>query len=184
MDANPHPHRDADPDADAGSDPHAEDAAHAAHAALQATGRLTEAGTVGLLLRRAHRRSAREFGRRLQPLGIDPRHAGVLLQLDRGGPVTQRDLILRLGSDKSTMVRTIDELEARGLAVRRPHPTDRRAHAIEATESGRAVLAEIHSRAETAGQSLLAGFEPDERSQLLRLLRRFVDAEERSPDDL
>ncbi|MFC1444196.1 MarR family winged helix-turn-helix transcriptional regulator [Streptacidiphilus sp. N1-10] len=139
---------------------------------------------VGLLLRRAHRRAAREFSRQLQPLGIDNRHAGVLLQLARDEPVTQRDLIALLGSDKSTMVRNIDELEARGLAVRRPHPTDRRAHAIRPTEAGLAVLAEVRSRAEAANDNLLTCLQPDERAQLLHLLRRFADAEERSPDDL
>ncbi|MEY9841543.1 MarR family winged helix-turn-helix transcriptional regulator [Streptacidiphilus sp. EB103A] len=156
---------------DANSHPEAED-------------QLSEAASVGLLLRRAHRRAAREFGRQLQPLGIDNRHAGVLLQLARVGPVTQRDLIVLLGSDKSTMVRTIDELEARGLAVRQPHPTDRRAHAIQATEAGLAALAEVRSRADTAGNALLTCLQPAERSQLLQLLRRFADAEERTPDDL
>ena len=145
---------------------------------------LSGTAVVGLLLRRAHRRAAREFSRQLQPLGIDHRHAGVLLQLAQVGPVTQRDLIALLGSDKSSMVRTIDELEARGLAVRRPHPTDRRAHAIQATEAGLAVLAEVRSRADTASTNLLTCLQPAERTQLLQLLRRFADAEERSPDDL
>lgn len=149
-----------------------------------ATSEASETDVVGLLLRRAHRRAAREFSRQLQPLGIDNRHAGVLLQLARDEPLTQRDLIALLGSDKSSMVRNIDELEARGLAVRRPHPTDRRAHAIQATEAGLAVLAEVRSRAETANNNLLTCLQPDERTQLLDLLRRFADAEERSPDDL
>ena len=106
----------------------------------------------------------------------------MLIQLARTGPVTQRDLIVPLGSDKSSMVRTIDELEAHGLAVRGPHPTDRRAHAIRVTEAGRTLIADVQAGADAVGEALPARLEPDQRAQLLALLQRFADAEDVRPD--
>src|SRR5690348_11745844 len=88
---------------------------------------------IGPLLRLAQRRAALAFAPALRPLGIEGRHYGVLLNLARQGPLNQRSLMDLTGSDKSTMVRTIDDLEHRGLAVRRPSPADRRAHAVELT---------------------------------------------------
>ena len=43
-----------------------------------------------------------------------------------------------VGLDKTTMVVTLDELEAAGLAERRPSPTDRRARVIAVTKAGAA----------------------------------------------
>jgi DNA-binding MarR family transcriptional regulator len=134
---------------------------------------------IGLLLRQAHRRSAKAFAERLRPLGLENRQAGLLMQIELAGNATQRRLIELFGTDKSTMVRTIDELEARGLAVRRPHPEDRRAHAVEITPAGRAVLVRVRAAAAEAGGGLLAGFAPAEQEQLRSLLARFVSAEQR-----
>lgn len=136
---------------------------------------------IGLLLRLAHRRAAKAFGEQLHPLGIDNRHAGVLLQIEQAQRVTQRQLIDLIGSDKSTMVRTIDELEARGLAARRPHPEDRRAHVIEVAAAGSELLAQVRAAAMRAGDGLLACLEPAEQEQLAALLTRFAAGD--SPSD-
>ncbi|QMU68949.1 MarR family winged helix-turn-helix transcriptional regulator [Streptacidiphilus sp. P02-A3a] len=137
---------------------------------------LSPPGSIGLLLRLAHRRAARAFAAQLQPLGIDNRQAGVLLQLGQAGPVTQRRLIDLMGSDKSTMVRTVDELEAHGLARRMPHPRDRRAHAVELTPAGRELLARVRAGADRAGSDLLDCLEPEQQRQLHALLTRFAQA--------
>ncbi|HEY1639944.1 MAG TPA: MarR family winged helix-turn-helix transcriptional regulator [Streptosporangiaceae bacterium] len=58
-----------------------------------------------------------------------------------GGELTQIELA-RLGDlDKTTMVVTMDELEAAGLAERHPAPGDRRARIVVVTEEGRRVAA-------------------------------------------
>jgi DNA-binding MarR family transcriptional regulator len=136
---------------------------------------LSEAAEVGLLLRVAQRRAARAFAQALEPLGIEGKHMGVLLEL-AGGPGSQRELIERTGGDKSSMVRIVDELERRGLAERRPAEHDRRAYAVSLTESGQALLAEARVIADRVGTELLAGLEPAERDSLRALLRRFIAA--------
>ena len=49
---------------------------------------------------------------------------------------TQIQLAALADLDKTTMVSTVDELEERGLAERRPSATDRRARIIAVTEQG------------------------------------------------
>jgi DNA-binding MarR family transcriptional regulator len=130
---------------------------------------------IGLLLRLAHRRAARAFSDGLRPLGIEGRHFGVLLTLAGQGAQSQRQLIDRLGSDKSTMVRTVDDLERLDLVIRNPAQGDRRAHAVELTTQGHKVLNEATQIAATVAATLLEPFAPAERKTLADLLERFIE---------
>ncbi|MFI2200522.1 MarR family winged helix-turn-helix transcriptional regulator [Streptomyces sp. NPDC020192] len=131
---------------------------------------------IGPLLRLAQRRAARTFAEALRPLGIEGRHYGVLLNLGMHGPLSQRQLIDLTGSDKSAMVRTVDDLEARGLALRRPSPADRRAYAVEMTDEGRALFADASRISHEVGARLLDRMEEDDQELLCVLLERFVTA--------
>ncbi|MGW3494395.1 MarR family winged helix-turn-helix transcriptional regulator [Streptomyces sp. NPDC001020] len=134
----------------------------------------TSRARIGPLLRRAQRRAAQTFSEALRPLNVEGRHYGVLLNLVRHGPLSQRRLIDLTGSDKSAMVRTVDDLEARGLAVRRPSPTDRRAYAVEITEEGRVLFAEASLIADEVAERLLERIDEDDQELLCTLLERFV----------
>ena len=131
---------------------------------------------IGPLLRQAQRHSARAFAAALRPLGIEGRHFGVLFHLDQYGPLSQRRLMDLTGEDRSAMVRTIDDLERLGLAVRRPDPTDRRAHAVELTRAGCQLRAQAGAIAEQVAANLLDVFTAPERDALFALLERFVAA--------
>jgi DNA-binding MarR family transcriptional regulator len=129
---------------------------------------------IGPLLRQAQRHSTRSFAAALQPLGIEGRHYGVLYHLDLLGPLSQRRLMDLTGEDKSAMVRTMDDLERLGFAVRRPDPHDRRAHAVELTNAGRQVRARAAAIGESVAGNMLAAFTAQECDTLLDLLERFV----------
>lgn len=133
---------------------------------------------VGQLLRRAHSRAARAFGAALTPLGIEGRHFGVLVILASDGPQTQRDLVERVGSDRVSMMRIVDDLEAKELAVRRPVPGDRRLRAVELTDHGREVFRAAEKSARRTSEGLLAHLEPGERTALTGLLLRFLQGAE------
>ncbi len=139
---------------------------------------------IGPLLRQAQRHSGRTFAAALHPLGIEGRHYGVLYHVDLLGPLSQRRLMDLTGEDRTAMVRTVDDLERLGLAVRRPDPRDRRAHAVELTDAGRRVLVEASAIAEGVAASLLDVFTPQERDALFGLLDRFVTASARASSDL
>src|SRR5512133_1852278 len=64
---------------------------------------------------------------RLEQLGLTPARAEVLWLLNRGGPLTQRQLSQTLKCTPRNVTGLVDALEAAGLVTRKPHPTDRRA---------------------------------------------------------
>ncbi len=128
----------------------------------------------GFLLARAGATAQRRFAPRLEQLGLTLRMWGALNVLASEDGITQQRLGGSAGIDPSSMVGTIDELEARGLVERGPHPSDRRAHALHLTEAGHRTLAEGRLVARDAQDELLAALDADEREQLHSLLMRVV----------
>ena len=118
----------------------------------------------------------KRFSAKLEAVGLTPRMFGALNVLEAEGPVTQGALCKGIGMDPSSMVSTIDELEAKGLVERRPHPGDRRAHALHVTDAGRETLLRGRKVALAAQDELLAPLSDDEREQLRSLLLRIAVA--------
>lgn len=129
---------------------------------------------LGLLLRRAHWRAAAVMGEALRPLGIELRHFAVLIALVNDGPTVQRDLAAATGSDKAGIMRVVDDLERKGLAVRKAVPGDRRARSVEITPEGLALFDTAHTAAVPLSNSLLTDLTPDDTAQLTDLLTRFA----------
>ena len=132
---------------------------------------------IGQLLAGAHKRAARQFAGALAPLGIDGRLFGVLNTLGRLGPCTQARLVTELDGDKSTMMRSVDELEALGLAVRQAVPGDRRARAVALTADGKERLAAARVTADRLAGELFAGLSDADRTTLRDLLAAFLRAQ-------
>ncbi|WP_217210581.1 MarR family winged helix-turn-helix transcriptional regulator [Streptomyces sp. AC550_RSS872] len=129
---------------------------------------------LGLLLRRAHWRAQSVMTEALRPLGIELRHFSVLIVLVNRGPMVQRDLAAATGTDKAGVMRVVDDLERKGLAVRKAVPGDRRVRAVEITPQGLELFDAAHVAARTPAESLVAGLEPGEARQLTDLLTRFA----------
>ena len=106
---------------------------------------------------------------------------GALNVLDHQDGVTQHALCQSVGMDPSTMVATIDDLEAKGLVERRRNPQDRRAHAVHITDKGRGTLTEARKIARGAQQELLAPLNQEERDQLQALLLKLATAHADQP---
>jgi DNA-binding MarR family transcriptional regulator len=79
-----------------------------------------------------------------------------------------------IGLDKTTMVVTLDELEAAGLAERRPAPADRRARVIAVTEAGERRVREAEEIAARTNEDVLGVLDPGEREAFLGALMRLV----------
>src|SRR5919197_6270281 len=99
------------------------------------------AANLAWLLSQASYALATQLTAALQDLGVSPR-AHCVLSTAMTGELTQTELAHAVGLDKTTMVVTVDELEAAGLAERRPSKTDRRARVIAVTRGGRRKLRE------------------------------------------
>jgi len=88
----------------------------------------------------------------------------------------QQEIGAELGIDPSTMVSLIDQLEAAGLAKRRPHPKDRRAREVVITAKGRRALKRARGMASQVQDEVLGGLTAAERRELLTLLRRALSS--------
>ena len=132
------------------------------------------ASAVGFLLSWNGQRTAHLFTEALAPLELRPPHFGVLTLIDAEPGSTQQELVARSMIDPSSMVGLIDELEARGLAERRRHPSDRRKHAVYLTGDGRKTLGEARKAAMRTAQEVLAPLDEPEREELRRLLRKLA----------
>lgn len=115
---------------------------------------------------------SRRFHETLAPAGIDPREFSLLRAIGAEEGQSQQALGERLQIPPSRMVAFVDALEERGFVVRRPNPTDRRAHALYVTEAGMKLFAEAFARAVEFETELCAGLSAEEREQLLDLLGR------------
>ncbi|MEH0938076.1 MarR family winged helix-turn-helix transcriptional regulator [Micromonospora psammae] len=125
------------------------------------------------LLSRASHALMAEHARGLGELGISPRAHCVLLRA-RPGDLTQRQLGELCGIDKTTMVVTLDQLEAAGLARRLPSPSDRRARLVEVTPEGERVLGRAQEIAARIQQEVLAALPEADRAVLLRSIESLV----------
>jgi MarR family transcriptional regulator, lower aerobic nicotinate degradation pathway regulator len=128
---------------------------------------------IGRLLARAHHRASREFAEALASTGIDGRLYGVLSTVGRLGPSTQTQLVAETGADKSAMMRTVDELEGRGLVERQPVAGDRRIRMIVLTDAGRACLAEADGVARAVAGRLFGDMTAAELTALRDALQKF-----------
>ncbi|MEU7902354.1 MarR family winged helix-turn-helix transcriptional regulator [Actinoplanes sp. NPDC049118] len=88
---------------------------------------------------------------------------------------TQIQLAALSDLDKTTMVGTVDELERRGLAERRPSATDRRARIIAVTDAGRAAALEGQRIVDRVHAEALAALPEQAREDFVAALVRLVD---------
>jgi DNA-binding MarR family transcriptional regulator len=128
----------------------------------------------GYLLARLGEFSRRRFHDALAPEGLHPRHFGVLTVVAAHPGLSQQQLHEKTAIDASSMVAVVDELEAKGLAERRPYPGDRRARTVFLTPLGEQTLARVGALAGELQGELLQALTPDERRTFILLLRKLA----------
>jgi DNA-binding MarR family transcriptional regulator len=115
--------------------------------------------------------AADRFAQRLAPLGLAPRHFGLLSHLAQADGQRQQQLAEAMGIHRNAMVGLLDDLEARELVERHRHPADRRAHAVHLTAAARKLLPQASQAADNHDAELLASLDEAERHQLISLLQ-------------
>jgi MarR family transcriptional regulator, transcriptional regulator for hemolysin len=125
------------------------------------------------LLSTASHSLATEMTRAMEGLGVSPRGFAVLTTA-LSGSYTQIELARLVGLDKTTMVVTLDELEAAGLAERRPSPTDRRARVIAVTPAGAETLREAQRIGAEIRDDVLSVLSDADRTAFLGALTQLV----------
>lgn len=119
---------------------------------------------------RAHTRIA------LEPWNVSPSQSRALGVLARHGEIRLSALAEKLRIAPRSATEVIDDLEVRGLAARRPDPSDRRATLVGLTPQGAATVREINEARAAEADRLFAGLDQADRADLARILRRLRDA--------
>ncbi len=104
---------------------------------------------------------------------LEPWEFDVLATLRRAGKpysLTPGQLLAELLVSSGTMTNRIDRLEGRGLVVRGPAPSDRRAILVSLTEDGRTRVDSALATLLNSERELLEPLSTEERDQLAELL--------------
>jgi DNA-binding MarR family transcriptional regulator len=117
---------------------------------------------------------ARQFAEELAPLGVEPRHVGMLTRLAANEGQSQQVIGELIGLNPTQMVFLVDELESRGFVERRRNPADRRSHALYLTAAGRDMLAKVQQARRSHQDRLGSSLTEAEQQQLTELLRRLA----------
>ena len=124
------------------------------------------------LLNRAGARIATAFGEEVRPLGATLQIWRVLAALRERDGQRMGDLSVTTSIEVSTLTRLVDNMEKKGLVVRRRDLRDARVIALHVSPAGRRLTERILPIAERYESVALHGFEPDEVELLKAALRR------------
>ena len=109
----------------------------------------------------------------LAPLGLRGKHLHVLT-LARDHQLSQQELAELAGMDRTSMVAVIDELERKGLAVRRRSTADRRRYLIVPTPAAEDMLRRCAAALDQAEAGLFGELSHAEYLLLRELVRRLL----------
>ena len=107
---------------------------------------------------------------------VEPGHLDVLDLLSAGGDWRMSDLAARLRVDPSTVTRTLQRMEAAGLAQRVPDDDDGRVVKVQVTAEGKRLHGVVAGRRAAIVEAAFRRFDDAERVQLVELLERFIDS--------
>jgi len=132
---------------------------------------------IGYVMRRVQMDIFQHFNAALAEYDIRTGQYSVLTVVGRNPGLKQRQIAAALGIKRPNFVTMLDELETRGLAIRKPSPTDRRSHAVFLTDKGEKLtrkLNDIVTRHENHWREKIG---PDAYDQLMPTLRATLPAQ-------
>jgi DNA-binding MarR family transcriptional regulator len=135
---------------------------------------------LSLLLNQASYALAERLAGTLAEVGLGVRGYCALAKAVEGEH-TQRELADLAWMDRTTMVQTLDELEAAGLARRRVSPRDRRVRVVAVTPKGARLLAEADRRVVALYDGVLADLPSGDRDAFVRVLEQLIGGPLSSP---
>ena len=131
------------------------------------------------LIRRSQQFADAAFERETAGLGITPGQLGVLMMVDLHEGLEQRELAAAVAFDAATVGGIIRRLDANGFLERRNSKRSRRGLAIYLSKKGRRLIGKLRPRVRNIQGRLLSRLNRTERAELLRLLSKMLDVENR-----
>ena len=110
---------------------------------------------------------------RLKPLELTQTHWVTLYNINRLPPEqSQIQLAKAIGIEQPSLVRTLDQLEEKGLITRHTCANDRRAKRIKLTEEAAPIIKEVNDVITMTRSEILSGISPEEVTLLTGLVER------------
>ena len=100
----------------------------------------------------------------------------LLVRIERRGPLGIGELAELCGRDYTTVSRQVSKLEALGLVGRQANAQDARIKEAVITEQGRKMTRALDGAREKLFKAVLADWEPQDVTDLARLLRKLADS--------
>jgi DNA-binding MarR family transcriptional regulator len=129
---------------------------------------------LGYALRRAQMSAVAEFLEAFREVDLRPTQFAVLTLISENPGVRQTEVCDALGIQKANFVPLLNELERRGLALRKPAAADRRSSALHLTPLGNSTLQRARSIHEEYENRYVARLGRRGRDQLLALLNKVM----------
>ena len=107
---------------------------------------------------------------------VEPVHLDVLDLLTTRGDLRMSDLAAELRVDPSTVTRTLQRMEAAGLAQRVADGADGRVVKVQPTAEGIRLHRVVAARRAAILEAVVEDFDVDDRNLLVDLLERFIEA--------
>lgn len=131
------------------------------------------ASTFAFAVSKLGQHASARFVELLAPLGLRPRHLGVLemLRADQPAVQAQHTIATAMRVSNSVVVNMLDELEELGAVRRVRESTDRRRQRVELTDHGRALARQAAQLADQLDAELLAPLTATQTAALRGALR-------------
>jgi DNA-binding MarR family transcriptional regulator len=126
------------------------------------------------LLHRAQQAAADLHAAALGPNGLTQRQFAVLAVLAAQDGVSQSELVVRSGIDRSTLAEMVARMETKGLTQRTKSMTDSRANSVTLTATGRAIYEEAVPKLADVDNAVLARLPASKRAGFVELLTRLA----------
>lgn len=132
----------------------------------------------GHLIRRFQQIAVAIFHAEVAKTGIDltPVQYAAMAKIAEIDGVDQATLAGLIAYDRATITGVADRLVQKGYIERVVSPRDRRARELHLTDQGREIFAKVSPAVQQAQQSMLAGLDGEEQSELLRLMAKAITA--------
>jgi DNA-binding MarR family transcriptional regulator len=131
---------------------------------------------LGYALRRAQMSAVAEFLEAFKEIELRPTQFAVLILINENPGVRQTEVCDALGIQKANFVPLLNELERRGLALRKSVAADRRSSALHLTPLGNVTLQRARTIHDAYESRFVTRLGRRGRDQLLALLNKVMEA--------
>ena len=129
---------------------------------------------VGFNLRMAQAAAFQAFSRLAKEIGTRPGRFATLMLIGRNPGISQTALSRANGRDKSSLTPVLNDLERRGLILRRRTRNDQRAYRLTLTPAGKKLLAQLTRCARAHERNLDRVIGARKQKDFVRVLKRII----------